>query len=763
MLLHMFKKIIGGDSDGNASSTSSEPTPLPPLNSNRQSEVVQTTSGDNYYNPREAPTTQSNFFSDATGTTVSGARFSSTNVTVHVHPNPMNTGEQPNPVVQTLASATSPPPLPVSTVNVTSSSYPANNMGALYLTESSAIDVDPPKVNEMYERLLRKKGRGFALYIPQPNRRLPIAYQRLGIHIGDVGFITPDGGFSFLFNICVPRDHAINPRDLPQDFSPLSPALATQVDVAEFSQFNPGSYLASASMERKENDSNTNGLHFETHASEGAVLTMPEGATSLDLNNELSFSDYLEANVRKWYEFVRRVRGKRIRNGELRLVIGCDKTTAWGIATVSGMSQQRTSKLKFKPLDIASSSSTTTYTWESSGMVEEKVGPDSRDIEVLRSNDDDGPDMTYHNQCLFVRTMTATLGNDDWAEFEGNLGKTTVEDSRFSSPTDLNPLPGMWPSGSSNTKYSNQFGSHQGTYGTQSYSLSKKGRVTISTMPDSSTPYHPSDVLNQQLLQKFPDCKMVITKDHAWLSTFREDEEMVSDPEQLLEKVLASHDVRVENGVLRLYWEKETPRFTPSELSLSSHVLARMSTEYNSPPLAHHEQYYISGGDLFIVVEKTLFRVHSYFFLRESNDFAELITPASREAKRRGSDVSTAITLDELSPEDFAKFLWVFYNPLYDLYDASVEDWEVILALSNRWTFPEVKNLATRELERKPMRDVKRIKLYHEHNLDRNCLIPCYIALCEREDPLTVEEGIDLGMATVTQIVAAREYVRRLY
>jgi len=115
--------------------------------------------------------------------------------------------------------------------------------------------VDPPKDNEIYERLLRWKKRGFALYVPQPNRRLPIAYQRTGIRIGDVGIITPDGGFSFLFNICVPHDDPINPHILPEDFSPLEPALA-DVDVVEFCRFIPGSYLASASIEKKESESN---------------------------------------------------------------------------------------------------------------------------------------------------------------------------------------------------------------------------------------------------------------------------------------------------------------------------------------------------------------------------------------------------------------------------------------------------------------------------------------------------------------------------
>jgi len=149
----------------------------------------------------------------------------------------------------------------------------ANNMGTHHSTERVSVhaarpasdsltnliqivaDVDLPKDNEIYERLLRRKGRGFALYIPQPNRRLPIAYRRVGICIGDVGVITPDGGFNFLFNICVPHDDPANPSILPQGFSPLQPAL-TDVDVVEFSQYSPGSYLASTSIEKKESDSN---------------------------------------------------------------------------------------------------------------------------------------------------------------------------------------------------------------------------------------------------------------------------------------------------------------------------------------------------------------------------------------------------------------------------------------------------------------------------------------------------------------------------
>ena len=111
----------------------------------------------------------------------------------------------------------------------------------------------PDNNNKIYERHLSLKKRGFPLWIPEPNRRLPMAYRRRGIYIGDVGIITPSGGFSFLFNICCPPGDPINPSTLPDDFSPIRPPLEP-IDIREFSEFKSGSYLASATIERVDND-----------------------------------------------------------------------------------------------------------------------------------------------------------------------------------------------------------------------------------------------------------------------------------------------------------------------------------------------------------------------------------------------------------------------------------------------------------------------------------------------------------------------------
>ena len=126
----------------------------------------------------------------------------------------------------------------------------------------------------------------------------------------------------------------------------------------------------------------------------------------------------------------------------------------------------------------------------------------------------------------------------------------------------------------------------------------------------------------------------------------------------------------------------------------------------------------------------------------------------------------------------FRKLCWVFYNPYvgtpcssfppnpfltvpyrkYSLYEASVQDWSEILALAERWTFPEVKALCVRELEKHTILDVDRIVLYHQYHVDQNLLVPCYAALISREYPLTLDEVASFGRQLL--IIAYTLYTR---
>ena len=190
---------------------------------------------------------------------------------------------------------------------------------------------------------------------------------------------------------------------------------------------------------------------------------MPEGAISEDLEDIPRFREYAAANVERWYRYINGTLGCRARNGDVRLVVGCDKATSWGMATLPNTSQHR--QLKFKRLDAQSLGSRSCgYSWECSGTAEVRVGPDQGEIEELRREDPDdsaGRD-TYLNQCLFVRTLNVTLNDDDWEGLNHRIGTT----------------------------YSSSSISENGTEAF-SYSLINRGAR-----------YHPSFILHETLLKK---------------------------------------------------------------------------------------------------------------------------------------------------------------------------------------------------------------------------------------------------------------------
>lgn len=181
--------------------------------------------------------------------------------------------------------------------------------------------------------------------------------------------------------------------------------------------------------------------------------------------------------------------------------------------------------------------------------------------------------------------------------------------------------------------------------------------------------------------------------------------------------------------------------------------------------LIRHPLYYIQSADLFFLLRNVQFRVHRYFFERESAYYrAKLSGPSSPGAPKLGSSDNEPIVLTDVAPSDFEKLLWVFYNPRYSLYPAPAPTWSSILVLAHKWGFAEVKDFCVRELEKKSVEelgDIDRIVVYHDNEVDRNLLIPVYAALCAREQSLTLPEGLKLGMETTLVIASAREYVRR--
>lgn len=177
-------------------------------------------------------------------------------------------------------------------------------------------------------------------------------------------------------------------------------------------------------------------MTFATSAAEGAVLTAPEGSRTTDLQNARRFYAYAEANVESWYRYVNGTRGMDAKNGELRLVLGCDKATSYGTAVISNITPQRTNYLKFLPSERTSNSAPL-YHWESSGLAEYRVGPDPTQVAVLREDDTSSAatEGNYLNLCIFVRTLNLTLKDEILAAINREIEVAEKQQNKLRSST----------------------------------------------------------------------------------------------------------------------------------------------------------------------------------------------------------------------------------------------------------------------------------------------------------------------------------------
>ncbi|KIJ65992.1 hypothetical protein HYDPIDRAFT_87309 [Hydnomerulius pinastri MD-312] len=172
-----------------------------------------------------------------------------------------------------------------------------------------------------------------------------------------------------------------------------------------------------------------------------------------------------------------------------------------------------------------------------------------------------------------------------------------------------------------------------------------------------------------------------------------------------------------------------------------------------------HPDYYIHDGTVSFIAERSLFRVHKSFLERESEVFRDLFA-SSEDDRECGSDAKP-FTLDVTS-EDFARLLWVWYNPKYSYSRQTKETWLTILRLSTRWKFEEVRRLAIRQIEKINLQPVEKISIYKEYGIDGDLLLPSYIELCKSPTLPSPAEGERLKMETVLKIVAARERAQRI-
>ncbi|KAJ7759344.1 hypothetical protein DFH07DRAFT_715414, partial [Mycena maculata] len=181
-----------------------------------------------------------------------------------------------------------------------------------------------------YSSRLLRRGRGFPLYVPGPQR-----HHHGGVAIGDVGRINSEGIFDFFFNIFLCAD--CNANYVPEDFSPL-----TQYDSRDVvhHEYAAGEYVSTSSVQK---------VHsiFDCTPPDGAVLAIPLGSHLEKLEHLESMRRYAIKNAESWYKYVNGARGRELTNGSLYLITGCEKSRSWGIAAFQDLTTGTGFQLSF--------------------------------------------------------------------------------------------------------------------------------------------------------------------------------------------------------------------------------------------------------------------------------------------------------------------------------------------------------------------------------------------------------------------------------
>ncbi|CCL99366.1 uncharacterized protein FIBRA_01384 [Fibroporia radiculosa] len=175
-----------------------------------------------------------------------------------------------------------------------------------------------------------------------------------------------------------------------------------------------------------------------------------------------------------------------------------------------------------------------------------------------------------------------------------------------------------------------------------------------------------------------------------------------------------------------------------------------------------HPEYYLDDELVIFRVEDKLFRVNRYFLIRESEFFRTMFELPPGAADVEGTHDAAAIPLLQVTCSEFEALLHFVYKGMHDDNQLNLPQWIDLLSFSTRFICDRIRERAIREIDgHYPRVDpVVKIVLATMYSIPQ-WLAPSYEAICQRANPLEVDEAIKLGTETTTLLARAREAVRQ--
>ncbi|KAI9441606.1 hypothetical protein H4582DRAFT_1397524 [Lactarius indigo] len=167
-----------------------------------------------------------------------------------------------------------------------------------------------------------------------------------------------------------------------------------------------------------------------------------------------------------------------------------------------------------------------------------------------------------------------------------------------------------------------------------------------------------------------------------------------------------------------------------------------------------HNTYFFKDGNITFLVDGTLYCVHRFFFTRDSAYFS---TRLAQLGTRDHEALATLVSLGDVEREDFEALLSVIYPKNFEEHNLSYQQWKSVLHLSTRWGFASIRKLALKFIN--PPTPHDRLVLARTYTVDQ-WVLPALTALCERAEPLSLTEALQMRMEDVVLVAAVREDVR---
>ncbi|TRM59759.1 hypothetical protein BD626DRAFT_408680 [Schizophyllum amplum] len=168
------------------------------------------------------------------------------------------------------------------------------------------------------------------------------------------------------------------------------------------------------------------------------------------------------------------------------------------------------------------------------------------------------------------------------------------------------------------------------------------------------------------------------------------------------------------------------------------------------------DKYYISGGDVVVRAENTVFRFHSYHLELSTTFFNDHFSDGSGALK--GSDEAHPLHL-VVGASDIAALLWFFYQSAYSwCWDAAI--WQSILRTAETYSMSQIARVACHALDRlHALSDPYKVALSVDHGMGKFWAAPELQRLIQPATPLLSIMEVPMNSTTLMRIMRSREYL----